>query len=272
MESNSCQNFVLERSLKKTRVIGSFCSLTVLALVTGLPLTAQTADQGKAPVYTYLSEWAVPRAQWPQMVKLDEQDRPLMDKLVAAGTLTGYGAYTNLIHQEGEATHGTWFTAKSEGNLLKALEALYAQPGSTTAPVEGASKHWDYILVGRIYNQRAGKSEGGYLVGDNWDVKPGEMRAYNDLMKSVLVPVYEKLLADGAITSYGMDTEDFHTQKLGRVTFYFTTSDASGLDTASKAVDEALDKNPALGAAFRSLVEREGHTDFLARVRYMTNK
>ena len=28
----------------------------------------------------------------------------MMDKLIADGTLTGYGAFTNLIHQEGEPT------------------------------------------------------------------------------------------------------------------------------------------------------------------------
>lgn len=195
-----------------------------------------------------------------------------MDKLVADGTLTGYGSFTNLIHQEGEPTHGTWFTATSEGRLMKGLEALYAEPGATTAPVEGASKHWDYIMISRIYNQRSGKSEGGYLAGDHWDVKAGDMHAYTELMKSDLVPVLDKLLADGAITSYGMDTEDYHQQKLGRVTFYFTTSDSAGLDKANEAFQQVYEKNAALGAAFRSLTEREGHSDFLARLRYMNNK
>ena len=256
----------------RNRVTWCVCFLNLLAFATGVSLKAQNADQGKAPIYTYISEWAVPRAQWADMVKLDEQDRALMDKLIADGTLTGYGAYTNLIHQEGEPTHGTWFSAMSEGNLLKALEAVFANPGSTTAPVEGASKHWDYMLVGRVYNQRSGTSEGGYLAGDQWDVKPGDMRAYNDLIKSALVPIYEKLLADGVVTSYGMDTEDSHTQKLGRVTFYFTTSDASAFDKASKTLDEAFDKTPALGSALQSMVDRQGHRDFLARLRYMRNK
>lgn len=254
------------------RAAGCVCFLTVFTLTTGVSLKAQSTDQAKPPVYTYISEWAVPRAQWAEMVKLDEQDKPLMDKLVDDGTLIGYGTFTNLIHQEGEPTHGTWFTATSEGNLLKALEAVYAQPGTTTAPVQGASKHWDYMLVGRVYNQRSGKSEGGYLSGDEWDVKPGEMRAYNDLIKSTLVPVCEKLLADGVVTSYGMDTEDFHTQKLGRVTFYFTTSDTAAFDKASKAFDEAFDKSPALGSALQSMVDRQGHRDFLDRLRYMRNK
>lgn len=256
----------------KNRVIWCVGAVSICACLAAVSLRAQTADQGKPPVYTYLSEWAAPRAQWADMVKLDEQDRPLMDKLVADGTLTGYGAYTNLLHQEGEPTHGTWFTATSEGNLLKALEAVYAQPGATTAPVQGASKHWDYMLVGRMYNHRPGKSEGGYLAGEQWDVKPGQMHAYNDLLKSTLVPVCEKLLADGAVTSYGIDTEDFHTQKLGRVSFYFTTSDTSGFDKASKAFDEAFDKSPALGTALQSMVDREGHRDFLTRLRYMNNK
>jgi hypothetical protein len=195
-----------------------------------------------------------------------------MEKLVSEGTLTGYGAFTNLIHQDGEPTHGTWFTATSEGNLLKALEAVYAQPGSTTAPVQGASKHWDYITVSRIYNQRSGKSEGGYLGGSQWDVKPGEMRAYTDLTKSTVVPILEKLLADGTVSSYGMDTEDFHTRELGRVTFFYTTPDAASFDKTSKAFDEAFDKSPALGSALRSMVEEKGHRDFLDRLRYMNNK
>jgi len=95
------------------------------------------------PVYTCVAIWDVPRAQWGDMEKLDEQDKPVLDKLVADGTLIGYGAYTNIIQQEGEPTHGSWFTATSEDNLLKALEAIYAHPGSISVPVEGASKHWD---------------------------------------------------------------------------------------------------------------------------------
>lgn len=119
--------------------IGILCILICIVVVA--PLHAQMADQGKQPVYTYVAQWAVPRAQWADMVKVDEADRPVLDKLVADGTLVGYGAYTNLIHQEGEPTHGTWFSAKSEGNLLKALEAIYAQPGLVTAPVQANSKH-----------------------------------------------------------------------------------------------------------------------------------
>ncbi|MBV9612557.1 MAG: hypothetical protein JO091_08795 [Acidobacteriaceae bacterium] len=255
----------------KTRIFGFLVALYFVPAI-GVTVRAQSADQAKAPLYIYVSQWAVPRAQWGDMEKLDEKDKSLMDKLVADGTLVGYGACTNLIHQEGTPTHATWMSATSEGNLLKALEEVYAHPGSTSAPVLGASKHWDYFLVSRIYNQRSGKFPTGYLVGDEWDVKAGQMRAYTDLIKSSVVPVYEKLLADGVVTSYGMATEDFHVGKLGHVTFYFTTNDAAGFDKASKAFDEFFEKEAAAGTALQSMVDREGHSDFLMRLRYMNNK
>ena len=265
------RDLTLEATMQKL-VKSCFCLMALILLGLGTRLKAQEVAKDKRPIYTYIAEWAVPRPMWADMEKVDEKDKPLLDKLVADGTLLGYGAFTNLIHQEGNPTHGSWFTASSEGNLLKALEAIYAQPGSIVTPVQSASKHRDSIMVSRIYGGHAGSQVGGYLSGDQWDVKPGEMHEYTELVKSTLAPVCDKLLADGVLTAYGLETEDYHQGKLGRVTFYMATKDASGVDKASKAFDEAFEKNPALGAAFRSLVERDGHHDFLDRVRFMSVK
>jgi len=246
--------------------------LLCVAAALVLPLQAQTAAKSKPTVYTYVAQWAVPRAQWADIVKADEADRPVLDKLVADGTLIGYGAYTNLIHQEGEPTHGTWFSATSEGNLLKALEAIYAQPALVTAPVQGASKHWDLILTGDIYNYKPGKASDGYLTWSTWQIKPGAMREYVDLSKRVFTPVLEKLLADGTITAYGQLSEDYHQGKLGVVYEYFTVPDAASLDKANKAFEDVFNSTPALGDALRGLTEREGHRDYLTRLRFMVNK
>jgi hypothetical protein len=250
-----------------------FVCLSILCLAwasTGW-LRAQTTAHDKAPVYTYVAEWDVPRAQWGDMTKVDDQDKPLLDKLVADGTLIGYGAYTNLIHQEGEPTHGSWFSATSEGNILKALEAIYAHPGSVSAPVQGASKHWDQILTGDVYNSKPGATT-GYLTWSRWEVKPGAMRGYTELTKKVFVPVLEKLLAEGSITSYGQLTEDYHQQKVGTVFEYFTVPDAESMDKANKALEDLFGNTPGLLDAVRALTEREGHRDFLTRLRFMVNK
>ncbi len=252
---------------KKTGV--GVCLLVVL--VFGLSASwAQSAPE-KPPVYTYVAEWSVPRAQWGDMDKNADAERPLMEKLVADGTIVSYGTYTYVLHTEGEPTHGSWFSASSEGNLLKALETIYAQPALVTSPAQAASKHWDHLFQSSIYNSKPGKS-GGYISIARWQVKQGQMRAYNQLMKNVMMPVLDKLVADGTITSYGTDMDDYHTGPIGVIYEYITVPDAASLDKANKAIDELFNGNAAMGGAYRALVETEGHRDYLGRVRYMGNK
>ena len=253
------------------RVRGPIFLFILIVAAAGAPLRAQSNDQGKAPVYTYIAEWAVPRAQWADMVKIDDQERSLMEKMAADGTILGYGTFASLIHHEGEPTHGSWFSAASVGKVMKALEAVYAQ-GTTTAPVQAASKHWDFILVSRAHNGRSGKYDGAYLSGASWDVKPGEGRAFRDLINSRLVPVFEKLLADGSVVSYSVDTEEYHTENPGRVSLIYTTADASGLDKVDQALEAAFSKDTEIGPAVQTLTDGKEHRDFLLRVTHMEIK
>lgn len=246
--------------------------LCLFALAAVKPLHAQNGSESKPPVYIYVSEWDVPRPEWADMLKLSDKDKPLMEKLLADGTLTSYGAGANLIHQAGAPTHTEWFAAASEGNLLKTLDAIYKTPGETDAKVLSDSKHSDILLVCHIHKERSGTWENAYLTGVQWTVKPGQMHAYEALANKTIVPVFDKLMADGAVISYGLGAEDFHTSKIGMTTFYFITPDAASFDKASKAIDDAFDQNPALNGALRALVEDEGHRDFIDRVSYVTNK
>jgi hypothetical protein len=247
------------------------CFLMLGVMVAGTPLLAQAEDAGKAPQYIYVSQWAVPRAQWGEMAKLDDEQRALTDKLLADGTITGYGEFMNLIHQEGQPTHGDWFTATSEGNILKALEAFYARP-SVAAPVRAASKHWDHFLVSRIHNSRPGTFDGAYLSGITWDVNLGRDGAFNSLMKSTFVPIFEKLLADGALVSYGLNFAQFHTDAPGQFELVYIAPDAAGMDKVNEALGEAFSKNEELRPAIWSLTKSENHRDFLMRVTHMKIK
>ena len=98
------------------------------------------------------------------------------------------------------------------------------------------------------------------------------MHEYTELEKSTMVPVFDKLVADGLVLAYGLDTQDFHTGKIGRASFHFITADADTLDKVDQVLDEAFGKMPGTGLAFRSLVSPDSHSDFLCRVPTMTNK
>jgi hypothetical protein len=251
------------------RVLG-LCGLMTVALGVG-PAQAQGPDGGKPAVYTYVAEWAVPRDQWRDYSKVNADERDTLNKLVADGTLIGYGEFAVLLHQEGQPTHGSWFTATSRAGLLKTLEAMYKLP-QVTFPVLTASKHWDFLMVSRMHGEKSGKFQDGYLVGGGFDVKPGQGKAFNDLMKTNFRPVFEKLLAEGTVTSYSVDTEEFHSETPGRVTFVYTVADAAGVDKAEKALEATLMSDPAVESAFRAAVDWKGHRDFLARVGNMVNK
>lgn len=253
------------------RGIWAVCLLLAGLMVVGTPWSAQAADEGKPPMYISVSQWAVPRAQWGEVTKRNDADRAMMDKLVADGTITGYGEFMNLIHAEGEPTHGEWMTATSEGNILKALEGFYARP-DVTAPVLAASKHWDYFLVSRMHNQRSGKFDGAYLTGIAWDVKPGQDEAFRNLLKSRIVPILEKLLADGTLIFYTVAVENYHKAPPGHYEVVFTTPDASGVDKVTQAFEAAFSKDTELGPAMQSLTTTETHRDFLLRVTHMAIK
>jgi hypothetical protein len=247
------------------------CVIVLGILFAGTTLRAQDESSSKAPVYVYVSDWAVPRAQWGAMAKLSDQDRALEVKLLADGTITAYGDAVSLIHTEGEPTHVDFFWATSEGNVLKSLAGFYAQPDETS-PVLAASKHWDHFLVSSLHNSRSGKFEGAYLAGSMWQVKPGQMRAFEALTKARIIPLLEKELADGTVIFYSVDTEDYHTDVPGLVDVVFAVTDAAALDKVNDEFEAALGKDTEIGPAVGALTVRDSHRDFLDRITQLVIK
>jgi hypothetical protein len=237
----------------------------------GGSVAAQSAAAEKPAVYTYVSEWAVPRAMWADFKKEDDADLELLKKAAADGTIVSYGSFAVLNHQEGQATHGSWFTATSLAGLMKALEGLRSAPGAT-APVLAASKHWDYILNSTIYNGHSGTFTNGYLRVGRWPAKAGADDPDGKILKSTLVAVLEKLFADGALHSYTIDEENVHSEDPGTMFVVFVANGAEGLDKFNAAITD-MGKNNATGlAAYRTLIDAHGHRDTLARVTTMTSK
>jgi hypothetical protein len=95
----------------RSRIIGIgavLCLLGVAGVLANLAL-AQAPSAEKPPMYTYVSEWTVPRNMWGAYQKIEDVDNEAMSKAVADGTLVAFGSFTVLNHQEGAPTHGSWF-------------------------------------------------------------------------------------------------------------------------------------------------------------------
>ncbi len=257
----------------RSRAIGILfvaCAV-VIAMMSAYPAWTQSASAEKPIMYTYVSEWAVPRAMWAEYQKLEGADNDAMRKAVADGTLIAFGSFAVLNHQEGQPTHGTWFSANSIANLIKVLEGLRSAPAATAPPL-AASKHWDYFLQSRDYNAHSGTFTNGYLRVGFWRFKAGASDPGGRIRKATIGAMLEKLLADGALHSYQIDSENVHSQDPDEFFIGIVTNGAEGLDKFYAALEEADKNNPAGLAGYDSLLDSRGHHDFLAHVNTMTHK
>ena len=250
-------------------VVGCVCLVAAIA-ISGQRASAQTAAE-KPAVYTFVMEWDVPRAMWPDYEKQMATTGETIKKSVDDGTLLGYGTFAMVAHQEGAPNHGTWISASSVASLMKVLEVLRASPASTS-PVVSASKHWDYLLSSHDYATHSGTFTNGYLRVATWIGKEGASDPGGKIEKASIIAVLDKLMADGALHAYTVDREIIHTTDMNAFFVVIVTNGAEGLDKFNAAVDDLGKNNPASLAAFESLISPTGHRDFLAKVITTTHK
>ena len=150
--------------------------------------------------------------------------------------------------------------------LLNVLDKFY-KSGTPTSPVlASATKHADGIFVSRHYNWRPGTYKGAYTRVAYYKLKPDvPEHAIETLSKSFIVPLLEKLLADGSIIEYEIDTEAIHTEAPGTFWVFYIAANAEGLDKVNAALRERMKSNPLGGPAFGSMVDFSVHRDYLAR-------
>lgn len=87
-----------------------------------------------------------------------------------------------------------------------------------------------------------------------------------------MVAILEKLLSDGAIHSYSIDEEVVHSEDPGTTFVALVANGAEGLDKFNAAIDEGAKNNPAMLAAYGTLIDSHGHRDVLAHVNVMASK
>src|SRR5580698_4813141 len=115
---------------------------------------AQQAEAPKQPVvYTYVSFFGVPRAQWGAYEKGAASGHKVFDGLLADGTILSYGDDALEVHEGLNApTHVGWFTSTSMAGLMKALATLRtsAPPASEIA----YTMHSDAIIFLMMCNPK----------------------------------------------------------------------------------------------------------------------
>jgi hypothetical protein len=235
-------------------------SALVVAAAWATLASAQAAQvEKKPPMYTYIANWAVPRAQWSELDKVLADN----DKVFAGRSLVGYGTDETVLHRGDGSTHAVWWSAMSMAVLFNVLEDLHKTP----APVlNGATKHWDDVYVSRFYNWHSGSLRGAYTQTTSYKLNAGAPDDAVELVsKNIFVPLLERLLSDGTLIEYQVDVQAEHTEAPDTFWITFITVKAEGLDRANASIGETFKANPLVGPTFFSVVDFAAHRDYLYR-------
>lgn len=251
-------------SEKLWRLFAGLFVVGILVSGSAIANAQKNESKEKPALYTYVANWAIPRAQWGEMAKSAADDQKILDKDIADGTLVGYGSDENLIHQPDSETHDDWWSSMTMAGIVKVLDQFSKSGASTTPLLSSATKHWDNLYVSHYYNWRSGSVKGAYTRVQVYKLKADASDdAVATLSKNVIVPVMEKLLADGTIAEYEIDEQMVHTTSPDMFMLAYIATNAEGLDKVNAAVHDFIKANPLSGPTFDSMVDFTAHRDEL---------
>lgn len=244
-------------------VVAGLCAFTTITLF-ALSAGAQTQEiKPKPPMYSYIANWQVPRANWGDVTSAMAPVKTALDKALSDGTIVGYGNDTNLVHQPDAETHDVWWSSMSLAGVIKALDQIHASADTSNATLNN-SKHWDEIFVSRYYNWKSGSYKGGYVHVSVYKFKadaPDD--GLDNLAQHLMVPLLEKALSSGTIVEYEIDTMAVHTTAPGIFAVVYVTPTPEGIDTVQGAVMDAIKAHPLGVQAFGSMTDDSSHRDEL---------
>jgi hypothetical protein len=220
--------------------------------------------------YTFVAEWAIERTQWGEFISnFERNSRPVLERMLADGTIAGWGAFETVVHLDGEPTHGIWWVSRTIAGIERTRAEMIRQAQSPA--LLSARMHRDYFLSSALHKARAGSGSGGYLYVSSYLVQPGKGQQWRQLWDKYQQPVLDELLASGVLVFYGIDTEYVHTADPGLRFVVVGSASAEAEDRiaaafAAAAGKRSAEENRAISAAFGEVLQAGTHRDFFVRL------
>lgn len=228
-----------------------------------------TGQQLPPRTYRFVSEWRIPRAKNAAFAaELENNVRPLLEKMVNDGTVFDFGIYATVIHENEGVTHGYWYDIPT----LVAMERVQSEMSKIPqSAIEGmAISQHDYLL--RILSRHAKSTRGsnGYYYLNSTLIQPGKRDEWRAWWDKYQKPMYEQFLADGLITAYEIESGEIHTMDPNWVYLTYVAPSADAIDKLNNAFrirveKRAPEENRAINSALEAIVVPGSHRDYLAR-------
>jgi hypothetical protein len=242
----------------------------VLAAVVTVPIALSQMQQAQPVVYTFVSQFQVPRANWAQYSEnTDKTFVPIADKLVADGTLLGYSTFETIVHTSDGYTHGAAWSSSSIAGLTKVLDEVRKvgpQPGQIAA-----TKHEDFLMQTSMY--MVGSGTPAYLRVVCQNAKPDKPEEYAAALKKYLWPMFEEQFKKGVVNYVGLDSQYVNTSAPSWRCLVINFPNVESIDKWAAAVNATLGKMSAADrTAFYGSTVTDSRRDFMARITHSGHK
>jgi hypothetical protein len=248
------------------RIAGLFLIVLAVTLVpSALPQMEPTPT-----VYTYVSQFQVPRANWAAYSEDSEKTVvPIVEKMTADGTILSWSTFEQVIHTPDGYTHGAAWSSTSISGLMKVLDEVRKvgpRPGQIAA-----TKHEDLLMQTSMYHVGSGTPTYLRVVCSNAKAdKPGD---YTATLKKLLVPTFEEQIKKGVATYYGVDEQYVNTAAQSTRCVVITYPNAEGMDKWAAAINATMSKwSPAERAEFFASTVADSRRDIMARITHSGHK
>lgn len=224
---------------------------------------------------------------------------PVRDKLMAEGVVLAWGLETPILRYPGGPTHLIWFSVANWSGVEKVLNGMEAQlqklaaeeskrtesahalkqkPAPTTAErmreALDMTKTRDWVTRD-ILSNFGSQPPAGLLPMTRYNfvkVKPGKAADYRRAWEKYNKPVYDKLIADGALLAYGLAVEEVKTD--GDFTHFIwmagadmTAFDKIGPAFAADRARRSEEERNSIAELFSSLTEPDMARSVVTRSR-----
>lgn len=249
---------------------GLFVVMVLVALIF-VPVAVSQTETTQPVVYTYVSQFQVPRASWAQYSENTEKSFvPIADKLVADGTILSYSTFESIVHTPDGYTHGAVWSSTSIAGLIKVLDEVRKagpQPGQVAA-----TKHEDYLMQTTMY-QAGGTGAPAYLRVVCQNAKPDKPEEYAAAVKKYLWPMVEEQFKKGVVNYVGLDSQYVNVMAPSTRCLVINFPNADSIDKWATAVNATFAKmSQADRDAFFGSAVADSRRDFMARITHSKHK
>ena len=250
-----------------TKRIAGVVAVAVLAAIVIAPIALSQMGQEQPTVYTFVSQFQVPRASWAQYSEnTDKTVVPILEKMTADGTILSYSTFETIVHTPEGYTHGAAWSSATISGLTKVLDEVRKvgppQPGQLAA-----TKHEDLLMQTSMYTMGTGGGKDAYLRVVCANAKPEKPEGYAAALKKYLWPAFEDQVKKGVASYVGLDSQYVNTSAPSLRCLVITFPNAESMDKWAAAIGGTLAKMSAADrdASFGSSVA-DSRRDFMARI------